>query len=45
MYYLSEYVTFKPLISNETLVNTAFQKACKQRGVRIKKLICKYKVK
>jgi len=45
IYYLSGYVAFKPLISYETLANKGFQKARKQRDVRIKKLMRKNKAK
>jgi hypothetical protein len=45
MYYLSVYVRFTLLISNETLINKGFQNACKQRDVRILKLLNKYKRK
>lgn len=45
MYYLSVYVRFTLLISNETLINKGFQNARKQRDVRILKLLNKYKRK
>ncbi len=44
-YYLLEYVLFKPLISNETLDIKGFQKARKQRDIRISKLMLKNKEK